>query len=854
MPTHPPRRTRLSLARPRLEELEPRLPPATDLFVVAGTAGAATGVRFDWVMRLAAFNNEIGVYRVADDAGTVAGLRPGQAGYADAALANGQVVFRAGQGTGATATLNFLAGDRLAFYLVQNNTTDAARAGAAQVFFSVDGANADGVEHVQSGAQSDGGLRLGFEDLTGGGDNDFNDAIITVGGSGLLATPGQAGQTVSATFGFLSRDADFANEIGLFRVEDAQGRVGGLLPGAAGYARAALSSPTRQVIFAQGEGAGASRTLTLEAGARYGFYLAANSSAAAVLSSNPDNAPGGPIAFFSLAGANPDGRAHADWVTPGTIGFEDLFGAGDSDFNDAIIQVQFGAVAGTPTPPAPPPPTDTTAPALAAQLSTDTFDPARVTPPNDTRADGITANAAISGTVTDASPISIFLASVDSTLGTDFDDISDVLQPNGTFALSRARLEAIAGAPLADGPHTVRLRASDAAGNVSATVEVAFTLDTRATATLLLDAADDTGTTGELRTDTATVTLTGTTEAGATVSLRRNTGAGFVEIATSTAGASGQFSFDTALAVGPNALKVFVTDAAGNVGESGATLTLNQAPTVAAPIGTVTVPADAAPTTIDLANVFADADNSQPVVRFDTVFGPVLVQLFEGRAPRHVANFLSYATSGGYDTTFIHRVATGFVVQGGGFRFVNGGTPNFVDTPENAPVLNEPGLPNSRGTIALAKQPNNPNSGTDEWFFSLADNVANLDNQNGGFTVFGQVIGTGQQVLDAIAGVPTFDLTPFESVPLRNNFTGTTIQDATANNFVLVNGVARLANPLTYSVVSNSNEAVVTAAVVNGQLQLTPAAGATGTATVVVRATDPDGTSVTDTVTVRVGV
>ncbi len=39
-----------------------------------------------------------------------------------------------------------------------------------------------------------------------------------------------------------------------------------------------------------------------------------------------------------------------------------------------------------------------------------------------------------------------------------------------------------------------------------------------------------------------------------------------------------------------------------------------------------------------------------------------------------------------------------------------------------------------------------PDSATSGFFFNLADNSANLDNQNGGFTVFGRIL-SGTNIL-----------------------------------------------------------------------------------------------------------
>jgi len=141
------------------------------------------------------------------------------------------------------------------------------------------------------------------------------------------------------------------------------------------------------------------------------------------------------------------------------------------------------------------------------------------------------------------------------------------------------------------------------------------------------------------------------------------------------------------------------------------------------------------------------------IVRFDTSLGSFDVQLYDSDTPVTVQNFLNYVGDGDYIDSFFHRLASGFVLQGGGFIYKIE-SDSFYLVPTDAPIVNEFLHSNVRGTIAMAKQGGDPNSATSQFFFNLADNSANLDVQNGGFTVFGYVMGDGMQVVDRLAGAP----------------------------------------------------------------------------------------------------
>ncbi len=135
------------------------------------------------------------------------------------------------------------------------------------------------------------------------------------------------------------------------------------------------------------------------------------------------------------------------------------------------------------------------------------------------------------------------------------------------------------------------------------------------------------------------------------------------------------------------------------------------------------------------------------VVEMHTSQGTITINLFDQHTPKTVENFLSYVVNESYNQTVIHRSVEDFVIQGGGFTF----TDDFEAIETQPAVINEPALSNVKGTIAMAKLGSNENSATSQWFFNLKDNSANLDVQNGGFTVFGQITEDSYEVIDAIA-------------------------------------------------------------------------------------------------------
>jgi cyclophilin family peptidyl-prolyl cis-trans isomerase len=172
------------------------------------------------------------------------------------------------------------------------------------------------------------------------------------------------------------------------------------------------------------------------------------------------------------------------------------------------------------------------------------------------------------------------------------------------------------------------------------------------------------------------------------------------------------------------------------------------------------------------------------VVQMQTAYGEIEVNLFDDTTPATVLNFLEYVNDGSYDNSLVHRSIGNFITQGGGYYLDEALTRSSVT--KKTPVINEPIYSNVRGTIAMAKLGCQPNSATSEWFINLADNSGNLDTQNSGFTVFGQLTENSLAVLDAIAALPTYNLgSPLSSTPL-SGISQDDSEALTLDNFVFI--------------------------------------------------------------------
>jgi peptidyl-prolyl cis-trans isomerase A (cyclophilin A)/peptidyl-prolyl cis-trans isomerase B (cyclophilin B) len=166
----------------------------------------------------------------------------------------------------------------------------------------------------------------------------------------------------------------------------------------------------------------------------------------------------------------------------------------------------------------------------------------------------------------------------------------------------------------------------------------------------------------------------------------------------------------------------------------------------------------------------AVSDPDNPTVTLRTTHGDITVELFEGRAPRTVQNFLGLAEHDPaadadpaletntwedpetgeirgdslYEGVVFHRVIDDFMIQGGDPTGTGRGGPGYQFDDEFHDDLTHDGP----GILSMANS--GPNTNGSQFFVTL-DATPHLDGKH---AVFGQVI-DGMDVVEEIGSLPT---------------------------------------------------------------------------------------------------
>ncbi len=126
-------------------------------------------------------------------------------------------------------------------------------------------------------------------------------------------------------------------------------------------------------------------------------------------------------------------------------------------------------------------------------------------------------------------------------------------------------------------------------------------------------------------------------------------------------------------------------------------------------------------------------------IQMDTTYGPVIIELYTDKAPKHVQRIKDLCDEEFYDNLKFHRVIDNFMVQTGD---PNGdGTGGSAQENLNA-EFND--IAHKRGVVSMARS-EDPNSANSQFFIMLNDGLY-LD---GKYTAFGRVI-KGMEFVDMI--------------------------------------------------------------------------------------------------------
>jgi len=136
---------------------------------------------------------------------------------------------------------------------------------------------------------------------------------------------------------------------------------------------------------------------------------------------------------------------------------------------------------------------------------------------------------------------------------------------------------------------------------------------------------------------------------------------------------------------------------------------------------------------------------SKVIATLTTSCGDIVIELDPASSPETVSSFVFLARQGYYDGQVFHRIAKGFVIQGGDPNANGSGGPGYI-VPDEFP---DDDFVYEVGVVAMANR--GAGSTGSQFFIVIGEDARFLTNT---FNVLGRVI-SGQETLDRITEVPT---------------------------------------------------------------------------------------------------
>lgn len=267
-------------------------------------------------------------------------LESGKARVISSIISNQPTGFRAGD---SPRILEFAPGSQIGFAVIKDGTADDIKAGKSkEIIFSTRNNFISNITNTGWEINVEGfNLKVGTTNKTpalGTGLQNGNQGEV-------IDLRGITGQ-VDATFS-MYREAAFNNQVYFYRIDNADGLVGGVNPNnSRSYIDAALNNLVRgannqPIKLEVANQATSTVTTRVDAGSIIAPFIVVNGTLEQLTDSNPNNDP---KVYFPFLGANPNRVDHLRLLGDNTFGFEDLPNGGDRDYNDIIIKVNLAPV------------------------------------------------------------------------------------------------------------------------------------------------------------------------------------------------------------------------------------------------------------------------------------------------------------------------------------------------------------------------------------------------------------------------------------------------------------------------------------------------------------------------------